>query len=75
MGPDRKLPATLKVRHGRNSRGKLLHYYLNFSGDEQSFEYPYSAGSDLLTGNAVGSRQAVTIRPWDLVIVAAKVSR
>src|SRR5947199_4158283 len=69
-GPDQKLAATLKVRHGRNSRGKLLHYYLNFSGEPQSFEYPYSTGADLLTGNAVAPRQAVTVRPWDLVIIA-----
>src|ERR1700757_2262079 len=48
-GPDQNLPATVKVRHGRNALGKLLHYYLNFSREEQSFAYPYGDGSDLLT--------------------------
>ena len=69
-GPDQQLPPSLKVRHGRNRSGKLLHYYLNFSGQEQSFTYPYAAGADLLTGAAVRSRQAATVKPWDLLIIA-----
>ncbi|MEK7754877.1 MAG: beta-galactosidase [Acidobacteriota bacterium] len=69
-GPDQQLPPSVKVRHGRNGRGKLLHYYLNFSGQDQSFSYPYAPGSDLLTGSPVRGGQAVTLRPWDLAIVA-----
>jgi beta-galactosidase len=66
---DQKLPERVKVRHGRNTRDKLLHYYLNFSGNPQSFTYPYRNGSDLLTGAAVQSGAMVTLKPWDLVIV------
>lgn len=68
-GPDQKLPGKVKVRHGRNAHEKLLHYYLNFSGNQQEFVYPYRRGSDLLTGAAVRSGATVTLKPWDLVIV------
>jgi beta-galactosidase len=69
-GPDQQLPPAVKVRHGRNSRGRLIHYYLNFSGQEQSFPYRYAAGVDLLTDKPARAGQTVAIRPWDLAIVA-----
>ena len=69
-GPDQNLPAAVKVRHGRNGRGKLLHYYLNFSGQERAFPYPYGRGSNLLMNAAVEPGKVLTLRPWDLVIVA-----
>ena len=69
-GPDQNLPPTVKVRHGRNARGKLLHYYLNFSGEEQSFAYPYGEGSDLLTNSSLRAGQQLKLKPWDLAIVA-----
>jgi len=71
-GPDQDLPAAVKVRHGRNAQGKLLHYYLNFSGQEQSLSYPYGDGSDLLTSNSVRQGQGVKLKPWDLAIVAER---
>jgi len=69
-GPDQNLPGVVKVRHGRNAQGKLLHYYLNFSGEEQTFSYPYGNGSDLLTNASVRQGQAFNLKPWDLAIVA-----
>ena len=69
-GPDQSLSADVKVRHGRNAQGKLLHYYLNFSGTEQSFAYPYGNGSDLLTKADVRQGKTLTLKPWDLAIVA-----
>jgi beta-galactosidase len=68
-GPDQSLPPAVKVRHGRNSQGKTLHYYLNFSGTVQSFAYPYSSGADLLTNNSINNGQTITLSPWDLTIV------
>jgi len=69
-GPDQNLPAAVKVRHGRNTHGKLLHYYLNFSGEDQAFAYPYGNGSNLLTNIAVREGQPVKLKPWDLAIIA-----
>ena len=68
-GPDQNLPEVVKVRHGRNAQGKLLHYYLNFSGQEQSVSYPYKSGSDLLTNSSVRQGQALKLKQWDLAIV------
>ena len=69
-GQDQNLPSAVKVRHGRNAQGKVLHYYLNFSGEEQTFSYPYGNGSDLLTNASARQGQAFKLKPWDLVIVA-----
>ena len=68
-GPDQQTPAPVRVKHGTANNGKTLHYYLNYSSDPQTFTYPYAAGTDLLTGKAVARSQAVTLAPWDLVIV------
>ena len=69
-GPEQNLPGTVKVRHGRNAQGKLLHYYLNFSGEEQSAPYSYGNGADLLTGASLKPGQVLKLKPWDLAIVA-----
>ncbi len=68
-GPDQNLPEPVKVRHGRTSQGKLLHYYLNFSGTEQGLPYPYGAGTDLLTNKLVKTNGALKLNPWDLCII------
>ncbi len=60
----------MKVRHGRNVHGRLLHYYLNFSGNRQSFVYPYASGTDLLSKRAIARGSALPLESWDLAIVA-----
>jgi beta-galactosidase len=67
--PDQQLPQPVHVKHGTNREGKQLHYYLNYSSDSQSFLYPYAAGLDLLTGDAISPNQKVDVKPWDLAII------
>lgn len=69
-GPDQSLPLVVRVRHGRNPQGKLLHYYLNYSGESRTIKYPYGAAVDLLTGRAAAQGAALTVGSWDLVILA-----
>src|SRR5262249_41110628 len=69
---DQDLSGAVKVRHGRNQSGKLLHYYFNFSGERQTVSYPHGDGLDLLTGAAVRPRQGLALQPWDLAIIAEK---
>jgi len=69
-GPDQKLSPAVKVRHGRNREGKVLHYYLNFSGEQQVVSYPYNNGSDLLTGASARQGQPLKLQPWDLAIIS-----
>jgi beta-galactosidase len=68
-GPDQDLPDAIRVRHGRNSQGKVVHYYLNFSDKEQTVSYPHGNGRDLLTSNSVSRGDALKLNPWDLAIV------
>jgi beta-galactosidase len=71
-GPDQKLPATVRVKHGNNAKGKRLHYFLNYSSDPQTLAYVYGPGTDLLTQAAVTQGQKMTLKPWDLAIVEEK---
>ena len=71
-GPDQELPASVRVKHGTNRNGKVIHYYLNYSSGPQTFKYKYKSGTDLLTDLAVPSFQLVTLKPWDLVIIEEK---
>ncbi len=68
-GPDQQLPPPVRVKHGVNRKGKPLHYYLNYSGEAQKFQYPYGAGQDLLTQSPVAHAEALTLAPWDLAII------
>jgi beta-galactosidase len=67
--PDQDLPESVKVRHGRNREGKLLHYYFNYSGRDQSIVYTYGNGPDLLAGNSVTRGQRLPLTPWNLAII------
>jgi beta-galactosidase len=68
-GPDQALPPRVRVKHGVNRSGKVIHYYLNYSSDVQTLDYPYGTGTDLLTQTAIAHAQQITVKPWDLVII------
>ena len=71
-GPDQNLPPSVRAKHGTNRNGKLVHYYLNYSAQEQAFSYPYAAGTELLTQAAVAKSQKLTVKPWDLALIEEK---
>jgi beta-galactosidase len=66
---DQQLPSSVRIRHGVNSSGKRMHYYLNYSAEPQTFTYSYGPGTDLLGGTAVTAAAKLTVQPWDLLIV------
>jgi len=68
-GPDQEIPASVRVKHGRNRNGKTLHFYLNYSSATQTIAYPYGAGADLLTQTPTSHGQTITVQPWGLAIV------
>ena len=68
-GPDRKLPAAIRVKHGVNRAGKTLHYYFNFSGSRQRVTYPYAAGVELLSNLPLASGAETSLEPWGVAIV------
>lgn len=69
---DQKLPPSVRSKHGVNRNGMKIHYYLNYSGQEQTFGYPHGAGLDLLTQTAIAASQKITLKPWDLILVEEK---
>jgi beta-galactosidase len=68
-GSDQRLPSPVRVRHGINGAGKRMHYYLNYSGEPQTFTYAYERGTDILGGAEIPGSTQVNVSPWDLVIV------
>jgi beta-galactosidase len=68
-GPDQDLPAPVRMRQAMTSSGKVQRFYLNFSGQSQTFAYPHADGTELLTGKPVRQSQSVMLGPWDLAII------
>jgi beta-galactosidase len=57
------------VRSGINSRGRMLHYLLNYTGATRSVAYPFASGVDLLSGKPVGVGSRMELEPWGVAIV------
>jgi len=68
-GRDQQLPLAIHEKHMTNRVGKVLHFYLNYSGEAQSFFYSHHKGAELLSQGRVTPNEKLTLRPWDLVIV------
>ncbi len=59
----------LIVRSGVNGRGRTIHYLLNYSAASQGLAYPFTAGSDLLSGKPVAKGARIELEPWGVAIV------
>lgn len=68
-GSDQQLPSSIRVRHGTNGAGRRMHYYLNYSGEPQTFTYSHATGTELLAGTKVPASMQVTVPAWDLLII------
>ena len=71
-GPDEDLPAAVRVKHGVNRKGKILHYYLNYSSAPQTFAYDYGEASEILLQTTLSHGQNITLKPWDVAIIEEK---
>ena len=69
---DSLLPAPVKVKHAESAAGEPLHFYFNFSGQPQSYNYSYENGIDILADKPVNKAQEITLAPWDLIIVKVR---
>lgn len=72
LGPDQSLPATVRVAHGQNRKGKTLHFYLNYSSKPQMVPYTYATGTNLLTQGTARQSESLLLQPWDAAIVEEK---
>ncbi|MGB9612199.1 MAG: beta-galactosidase trimerization domain-containing protein, partial [Bryobacteraceae bacterium] len=66
-GPDQKLPAPVRVKHG-TAGGRKLHFYLNYSSSEQTFPYSYGAAEEVLTGKKAAPGESLQLGPWGVAI-------
>jgi beta-galactosidase len=66
------LPKAVHVSNGTSAAGSRMHYFLNYSGQPQTFPYAYANGPDLLTGKQCANGASVTLQPWDLAIIEEK---
>ena len=69
LGPDQKLPAHVRVKHGMGRSGKAFHYYFNFSPAPERLVYPYGAGAELLSNRPVPQGGTLALDPWGVAIV------
>ncbi len=68
-GPDQKLPAGVRVKHGTGRDGHPMHYYFNFSSTPRQAVYSYGAGTELLSNTRVASGARLALEPWGVAIV------
>jgi beta-galactosidase len=71
-GPDQKLPASVRVKHGVDRAGRTVHYYFNFSAEAQNIVYPYAGGTELLADRPLAPGAALSLDPWGVAIVEEK---
>lgn len=57
------------IRNGINSKGKKIHYFLNYSGEPQIFKYPFNKGTELVTNNQILQKEELKIAPWNMLII------
>jgi beta-galactosidase len=46
-----------------------VRYLLNYSAKPQKVSYEFAAGTELLSGKAVGKGQQLSLEPWGVAIV------
>jgi beta-galactosidase len=68
-GPDQQLPGKVRVKKGSANSGNPMRYYLNYSGDAQTFVYPHAPGMELLAGKRIGKGEQLTLDPWGVAII------
>jgi len=67
--PEPALPAMVRARQAVGRNGKALRFYLNYSGEAQSFAYVHGSGTELLSQRSVAAGERLTLGPWDLAVV------
>ena len=61
--------SVVRIKSGKNTQGRQLHYYLNYSGQAQTASYGFPGGHDLLTESPVQQSGKIDLKPWGVAIV------
>jgi beta-galactosidase len=71
-GLDQQLSFPLITKSGTNEKGKIIHYYFNYSSVASSFNYPHKEGKELLFSENVMKNKEIQIDPWGVLIIEEK---
>ncbi|MNJ37739.1 Beta-galactosidase bgaB [compost metagenome] len=71
-GKNQEIAFPLITKSGRNEDGKLVHYHMNYSDEEQLMTYPHQDGEELLSEQSVASQQQLTLERWGVLIIEEK---
>ncbi|SDK21071.1 beta-galactosidase [Catalinimonas alkaloidigena] len=71
-GTDQALRFPLITRSGVNAQGKRIHYYFNYSAEEQTLRYPHGTGTELLADQRIAKNATLTLPAWGVKIVEEK---
>ncbi|AIQ59962.1 beta-galactosidase [Paenibacillus borealis] len=69
-GEDQQLSFPLIVKSGVNRHGSTIRYYYNYSAESVTFQYPYGAGQELLSGNLVAHAEELKLDAWGIFIIS-----
>ncbi len=67
--PDLALSWPLIVKSGTNGAGNNVHFYYNYSSEENDLVYPHPSGKELITGNTVTKGESVKLEEWGVLII------
>ncbi|WP_291101199.1 MULTISPECIES: beta-galactosidase [unclassified Flavobacterium] len=71
-GLDQQLSFPLITKSGTNEKGKIIHYYFNYSSVASSFNYPHKEGKELLFSENIMKNKEIQIDPWGVLIIEEK---
>lgn len=57
------------LKRGKNDFDRMLCYYFNYSGTEQTVSHIENNGTELLSGKLISQGDQITISPWNVKIV------
>ncbi len=59
----------LVIKKAINQKGKVVHFYLNFSKEAREIKYAYKKGNSLLDDTNIGNGQSINIEPWGVKLI------
>lgn len=57
------------TKTGVNAAGRTVHYLFNYSDTQQTLNYPFETGRELLSGKVVNQKGVVVLAPWDVKVI------
>ncbi len=68
-GENQKLHFPIITKSGVNDSGKTIHYYFNFSMQEQSVSYFHQNGVELMKESPIATGDFLRLEPWGISII------